>query len=336
MLLAGDIGGTKTDLGIFRPGGPHGNDPEPVDGTFRTFSSAGFPEPESLLRHYMSAVGVKVEKAVFAVAGPVEGGQARITNLHSVLSEDQLRKALDIPHVRLINDLEATAYAVPFLAEREKHTLNEGRPSVKGTIAVIAPGTGLGESFLTWDGSCCHAHATEGSHVDFAPTSALEVKLLRHFLSVYEHVSYERVCSGMGIPNIYSFLKDAGEAQEPAWLTRLFSESGDPAAVIVNNALDSENRCEICRLTLDMFVSILGAEAGNLALKVMSRGGVYLGGGISPRITGILGNGLFMKSFRAKGRMSDIVSEIPVHIILNPHVTIYGAARFGLDLLSTS
>jgi glucokinase len=334
MILAGDIGGTKTNLGIFYTDGAAGSDLYLDDATFQTFYNSDFTSLEGLLAHYLSTVDGEIDNAVFAVAGPVMNRQARITNLQWMINEEQLSKATGISQIRLMNDLEATAYAVPFLAHDEKHTLNKGVPSDAGTLAVIAPGTGLGESFLTWDGSRYYAHATEGSHVDFAPTNELQIKLLDYLLSTYEHVSYERICSGIGIPNIYAFLKNSLDVEEPDWLKEKLSEGNDPAAIIVNSAINEDCLCEICEMTLDIFVSVLGAEAGNLALKVMARGGVYLGGGIPPRILKLLGNESFMEAFKAKGRMSEIVSDIPVHVILNPQVAVFGAARYGFDLLT--
>jgi glucokinase len=334
MILAGDIGGTKTNLGIFHIGGPAGSELYLGKETFQTFYNSDFTSLEELLTRYLSAVNGDIDNAVFAVAGPVMNRQARITNLQWVINEEQLSRATGIRQIRLMNDLEATAYAVPFLAHGEKHTLNEGVPPDGGTVAVIAPGTGLGESFLTWDGSRYYAHATEGSHVDFAPANALQIRLLEYLLSAYDHVSYERICSGIGIPNIYAFLKNRCGFEEPDWLKEKLAEGNDPAAIIVNSAIDEDCICEICRMTLDIFISVLGAEAGNLALKVMARGGVYLGGGIPPRILKQLGNGSFMRAFKSKGRMSEIVSDIPVHVILNPQVAVFGAARYGFDLLT--
>lgn len=331
MLLAGDVGGTKTNLGIFFLDSSSAL--KLKDNTFKSFLNADYSSLESLIVQYISSINLKVENAVFAVAGPVAAGQVNITNLTWAINEEHLQKALNISRIKLINDLEATAYAVPFLTPDERYTINEGEPAAGGNIAVIAPGTGLGESFLAWNGSRYHAHATEGSHVDFAPTTELEVKLLNYLRPKFGHVSYERVCSGIGLPNIYSFLRDTGEAEESTWLSKQLSEAKDFATVIVNTALAQQDSCEICNMALDMFVSTLGAEAGNLALKVMAKGGVYVGGGIPPRILDILKNGLFMDAFKKKGRMSNIVSNIPVHVILDPKIAIIGAARYGFSAL---
>lgn len=327
MLLAGDIGGTKTNLAVFSP---EDGLRDPL--AEATFPSVHYPSLEALVREFLSQVDLKVERASFGVAGPVVAGRATITNLPWVMEETQLREALKLSSVRLLNDLAAIAHAVPFLEPADVHTLNEGEPAPGGTIAVIAPGTGLGEAFLTWDGSRYRPHASEGGHADFAPTNPLEVELLRYLQDRFEHVSYERVCSGRGLPNIYAFLRDSGYADEPARLAEQLAVADDPTPVIVNAAFDGERPCGLCVATLSAFVSILGAEAGNLALKVLATGGVYLGGGISPRILPALEQEQFMQAFRNKGRMADLLARFPVHVILNPRVALLGAACHGLEL----
>ncbi len=334
MLLAGDIGGTKTNLAVFSPeSGPRAPLAE------ATFPSGRYPSLETLVREFLSQADLQVERASFGVAGPVVAGRATITNLDWVMDETQLQEALDLSSVRLLNDLDAIAHAVPFLDPADLHTLNAGQPATGGpfglaqgrAIAVVAPGTGLGEAFLTWDGSRYRTHASEGGHADFAPANLFEIGLLRYLQERlgFEHVSYERVCSGRGLPNIYAYLKDSGYAEEPAWLAEQLAAADDPTPVIVNAALARE--CELCIATLDAFVSILGAEAGNLALKVVATGGVYLGGGIPPRILPALEQGRFMAAFRRKGRFSDLLARVPVHVILNPKVALLGAACHGLE-----
>jgi glucokinase len=326
-LLAGDIGGTKTNLAIFSSqAGPRAPLAESI------FLSARYLSLEALVREFLTQTDLEVVRASFGVAGPVVAGRAKVTNLPWVMEERQLQEALRLSSVRLLNDLEAIAHAVPFLEAADLHTLNEGQPAPGGAIAIIAPGTGLGEAFLTWDGSRYRAHASEGGHTDFAPTNALEVGLLRYLLGRFEHVSYERVCSGGGLPNIYAYLRDSGYAEEPAWLAEQLASVEDPNPIIVNAALHGERLCELCVATLNTFVSILGTEAGNLALKVLAIGGVYLGGGIPPRILPALEQGRFMEAFRRKGRMSDLLAQVPVHVILNPKVALLGAACHGLEL----
>jgi len=327
MLLAGDIGGTKTNLAVFSTeAGPRAPLAE------ASFPSREYPSLEEVAREFLSQVDLQVERATFGVSGPVVGGQATITNLPWVMQETQLEEDLNLAPVRLLNDLEAIANGVPFLEPSDLRTLNEGQAAPEGALAVIAPGTGLGEAFLTWDGTRYQAHASEGGHTSFAPLDALEVELLRFLQGRYDHVSYERVCSGLGLPNIYAFLRDSGYAKEPAWLADKLAAADDPNPLIVSAALDEENPCRLCAATLDTFVSILGAEAGNLALKVLATGGVYLGGGIPPRILPALQKGEFMDAFWRKGRMSGLLARMPVHVVLNPKVALLGAACHGLGM----
>ena len=347
MILAGDVGGTKTNLAIYSPeAGPR----KPL--AEATFPSARYPSLEAIVREFLARTNadapsewrapservsesasqqVEVDRASFGVAGPVRAGRAAITNLPWVIEETRVQETLNLSAVRLLNDLEATAYAVPFLEPDDLHTLNEGEPAPGGAIAIVAPGTGLGEGYLTWDGSRYLAHPSEGGHSDFAPHAPFATELLRYLQDRFDHVSCERVCSGQGIPNIYAYLRDSGHADEPAWLAERLAAAGDPTPVIANTALDREKSCPLCVATLDAFVSILGAEAGNLAIKVLATGGVYLGGGIPPRILPALEKGQFMETFQRKGRLSDLMARMPVHVILNPKVALLGAACHGLD-----
>ncbi len=326
MLLAGDIGGTKTNLAVFSHEARWR-----VPLAEETFPSAQYPSLEALVREFLSHIDLPVDHASFGVAGPVVAHRATITNLPWVMEETQLSQALNIPSVRLLNDLDAIAHAVPYLESTDLHTLNVGQPVPEGAIAVIAPGTGLGEAFLTWDGSHYQAHTSEGGHADFAPTNALEIDLLRYLLERFPHVSFERVCSGRGIPNIYAFLKDRDYAEESPDLAKQLATADDRTPIIFNAALSEEAPSELCIATLNAFVSILGAEAGNLALKVLATDGVYLGGGIPPRILSFLENGRFMQAFLHKGRFSGLLAHVPVHIILSPNVALLGAARHGFE-----
>lgn len=328
MLLAGDIGGTKTALGVFSPdAGPRA-----------PLAEASFPSPhyeslETLVREFLDQVNLPVDRASFGVAGPVVAGRARVTNLPWVIDEVRLREALHLSTVRLLNDLDAVAHAVPKLTTADLASLQAGEPASGGAIAVIAPGTGLGEAFLTWDGSRYRAHPSEGGHADFAPTGERELGLLRYLQTRFAHVSYERVCSGLGLPNIYAYLKTTGDAEEPAWLAARLAAAEDPTPVIVNAAL-GDPPCGLCVAALVMFVSILGAEAGNLALKVLATGGVYVGGGIPPRILPALTGGRFLDAFRNKGRFADLLARVPVHVILTPKIGLLGAAVHGLERLT--
>ncbi|MEA3377025.1 MAG: glucokinase [Chloroflexota bacterium] len=329
MLLAGDVGGTKTRLAIFsEESGPR----QPlVDETFR---SRDYPGLDAIAREFLDRIDFVVDRATFGVAGPVIENHVEVTNLPWTVDADELRERLDLSSVRLLNDLASTANGVLLLERDELHTLQQGTHDPTGAIAVVAPGTGLGEAFLTWDqdDGRYRPHASEGGHTDFGPMTPRQIQLLRYLWARHEHVSYELVCSGMGIPNLYSYYRSGGYAEEPDWLTDQLAQADDPTPVIVNGALDEERECELCTLTLNTFVSILGAEAGNLALKVMATGGVYLGGGIPPRVLPALEQGRFLEAFCSKGRHADLMERVPVHVILNPDVAILGVAGHGLGL----
>jgi glucokinase len=326
MLLAGDIGGTKTNLAVFSSETgwrkPYAE---------ATYTSVDYPGLESVVSEFLAQHNFPIDRASFGVAGPVVNGRATVTNLSWMMDENQLQQALHISSVRLLNDLDAIAHSIPYLESQDLHTLNEGQAVSSGAIAVIAPGTGLGEGFLTWDGSHYQAHTSEGGHADFAPANTFQVELLRYLMARFPHVSFERICSGKGLPNIYDYLKDSGYAEEPQWLAEQFAMTLDRSPIIVNNALDKDNACELCVATLDTFVSILAAEAGNLALKVLSTGGVYLGGGIPPRILPYLQDKQFMQAFTHKGRFTQMLAQMPVHVILNPKVALFGAAIHGFE-----
>jgi glucokinase len=327
MLLAGDIGGTKTNLAIFSS-----VDELRTPVREATFPSAQYPSLELLVRDFLSQGNYQIERACFGVAGPVIAGKAKITNLPWVMDEATLQQDLNIPLVRLLNDLVATASGVPLLQALDLHTLNEGQPVEHGTLAVIAPGTGLGEAFLTWDGTRYRTFPSEGGHVDFGPTTPLEIELLRYMLTHFDHVSYELVCSGMGLPHIYGYFRDVALIDEPEQLAQQIARLEDPTPLIVRCALDSKVPSARCVATLETFTSILGAEAGNLMLKVLATGGVYLGGGIPPRILPFLDSERFTRAFCHKGRFSDMLAHIPIHAITNPGLALLGAAYYGFTL----
>jgi glucokinase len=247
------------------------------------------------------------------------------------MSETELQSALGLRAVKLLNDLESIAYAVPHMLPTDLHAINTGVAIEGGAIAVIAPGTGLGEAFLTSENGRYRAHPSEGGHASFAPNDPQQRELLRYLQERIGHVSCERVCSGLGIPNIYAFVRDSGIAEEPAWLAEQLAAARDHTPVIVKTALNPTRPCAICITTLRLFVSILGAEAGNLALKVLSTGGVYIGGGIPPRILPVLQQHDFMNAFLNKGRFAEMLQRMPVHIILNPKAALIGAASYGLS-----
>jgi glucokinase len=237
-----------------------------------------------------------------------------------------------IHDVVILNDLVALAEAVPLLTQDDLQTLNIGTPNSCGSMAVIAPGTGLGEAYLVWDGTRYRSYPSEGGHADFAPRSAEEIGLLVYLRRRFDHVSYERVCSGMGLPVIYSYLRETGTVPESASVRAQLKTASDPTPVIVRAALAGRSPCRLCRETLNLFVAILAAEAGNLALKVLATGGVYLGGGIPPRILDVLKEARFFNDFTNKGRFRELMQNIPVHVITNPQGTLLGAASVAMKM----
>jgi glucokinase len=325
MILAADIGATKTIIAAYT--GASGPRRPVLEKTYATADCGGIA---AMLRAFGNELGHAVSRAVLGIAGPVNAGTARMTNLPWVLDEEGLGGEMGYP-VTLINDLEAIAAAVPCLAGGDLAVLNQGSPVPGGSIAVIAPGTGLGEAFLAWDGKRYRPQASEGGHADFGPRNFLEAELFGFMHALFGHVSYERLCSGPGIYNIYSFLKDRGYGKEPAWFGEELARAGDPTPVIVANAMDPARRCDICRDALRLFVSILGAEAGNLALKVKSTGGIYVAGGIPLRILPYLEEPGFLESLRDKGRQAFLICAMPVSVVTNPRVGLLGAAVSALE-----
>jgi glucokinase len=325
-ILVGDIGGTKTSLAIFSS--KSGLSTPLAEATF---SSQDYSSLEAIVLEFLLRVKIRVDLASFGVAGPVVNGEARITNLPWVMDEKRLTDALGFSRVHLINDLMALAHAAPLLESKDILTLNKGRTVPGGVIAVVAAGTGLGQAYLMWDGAQYRVYPSEGGHADFAPANALEAQLLLHLLDRFKHVSTERVCSGIGLANIYDFLKEHRHGDEPDWLAEQLAAVRDPVPIIVSAALNEDRPSRLCQATLNMFVSILGAEAGNMVLTMMASGGIYIGGGIPPRIISALQKGPFMEAFRHKGRMSWLMDEIPVHLILNHRAALIGATRYGLS-----
>lgn len=328
MLIAGDIGGTKTALAIFSTEtGPH----EPVAQT--KVPSANHPSLEAIVKEFLKKEGKAVDRACFAIAGPVLGGRVKATNLPWVVDEATLSAELNINRqsVHLMNDLEAIANSVAVLRPGDTETINQGEAAPRGAIAVIAPGTGLGESFLTWDGTRYLPHSSEGGHADFAPADDRQLRLLEYLRSRFDHVSFERVCSGTGIPNIYDYLRDVEHIPQDPAISALIDSALDRTAVISAHA-SGEGRSELCASTIEMFVSILAGEAGNLALKVLSTGGVYVAGGVAVHTIAALRRPAFMQSFRRKGRFAEMLSRMPVRVIVS-QAGLTGAAAFGLTSL---
>ncbi len=320
MILAGDVGGTKVYLALY----------DFADGKLKHTREERYPARnytglQEIVREFLRAD--KVTAACFGVPGPVRDGRLRLTNLPWTLDSRELSANLGIQHVFLINDLEANGYGIAELAPDQIFTLNEGDASQMGNRALLAAGTGLGECFLAWNGRMHLPFPSEGGHADFAPRNEDEIDLLRFLKQKYNgRISFERVVSGMGLTNIYEFLREVRGLEEPAWLAERIAGE-DPNAVITELALAAKS--EICEKALDMFVSAYGAEAGNLALKILSVGGLYVGGGIAPRILERLKDGTFMKSFIDKGRLSQLLVNMPVRIILESRAALMGAAAYA-------
>ncbi|MFZ2542107.1 MAG: glucokinase, partial [Gallionella sp.] len=311
--LTGDIGGTKTRLAIVEVSGSQVRVVHEV-----TYPSRDFATFEALLGDFVLgtktlSLSPSLNLAAFGIAGPVQGRVVKTTNLPWRIDADALQQQFGFTHCTLLNDLEATAYGLPALGEKDLITLQSGVPNAHGNAAVIAAGTGLGEAGLFWDGRFYQPFATEGGHASFSPSNGLDMALLSYLQRQHQHVSWERVVSGMGLVSLHEFLCLYRHVAVPQWLVEEM-HCGDAAAVIANAALSG--RDDICIETLDWFVRLYGAEAGNLALKVMSRGGLYLGGGISPKILSALQSGAFLASFLDKGRMRPLLEEIPVRVIL--------------------
>jgi glucokinase len=325
MLLAGDIGGTKTLLGLYDPGrGAR----QPI--TEKEFRSGNYPGLEGIVCEFLQQAGQTPEYACFAVAGPVVRGQASLTNLPWSLEEEALARTLGLRRATLLNDLKAIAYAVPRLEPGEVHTIHDGNPVPQGALAVIAPGTGLGEAYLVWSGAEYLACSSEGGHTDFGPADEMQVELWRYAAKQYGHVSYERVCSGLGIPVIYDFLRDKGYAPEPPEFAARLASASDRTPLITRAALEDPAANPLSAAALHMFVTILAAEAGNLALMVLATGGVYLAGGIPRRILPLLEDSRFMKAFVNKGRLSDLMKDIPVRVVIS-RAALLGAVLYGFD-----
>lgn len=322
MILAGDIGGTKTNLALFDRKGER-----LVPTHERSFPSRQYEDFLHVIEQFLQSRKVSLTGACFGVAGPVFQGRSQTTNLPWMLDANQIGSRFGIPSVTLLNDLEATAFGSLFLTKNEYCPLNPGQPHAQGNRAIVAAGTGLGEGVLFWDGSHYQPLASEGGHCDFAPRNPMEMRLLEYLLRKYSRVSYERILSGPGLFNIYRFLKETGHGKEPPWLSDRL-EKEDPGVVITQVGL--LGRSDLCSKTLGMFVSIYGAEAGNIALKVMATGGVYIGGGIGPKILDKLSDGTFMKAFLDKGRFAVLMGNIPVRLILNEKTALIGAAQYAL------
>lgn len=319
MILAGDIGGTKTNLAYFDV-----ENGKLVARQSKSYASQEFPSLAAILKKFRSDFPGKLTASAFGIAGPVVNGHSHLTNLVWEIDREELKSELGVNAVELVNDLQATAYGTLHLADSEKLTLQSGRRQENGAIAVIAAGTGLGEGALVWDGKHYRAVASEGGHADFSPRNELESSLLLFLAKKFGHVSWERILSGPGIVSLYEFFVEQSGSAPPAWITAAF-EHEDHAAVVSKAAMEGKDAA--CVKALDLFVSLYGSEAGNLFLKFLGTGGVFVGGGIAPKILAKLKDGQFVRNFRAKGRFDAMLGEIPISVILNDRIALVGAAH---------
>ncbi|MGF1591411.1 MAG: glucokinase [Pleurocapsa sp.] len=338
FLLAGDIGGTKTILRLVEVTAV-----SLTEKTFKTvkeaqYISANFPDLVPMVREFLAQDQyLKPQLACFAIAGPVVNNTCHLTNLQWILDTQRLEMELDIPKISLINDFAANSFGILGLKDFDVHTLQTGEARSNSPIAVIGAGTGLGEAFLVPQGKKYQIFASEGGHADFAPRNDLEIELLKYLRTKLkvERVSVERVVSGQGITSIYQFLRDYGFAEESSEIgerIRLWEEQKkniDPAAIISQAAFKQSDR--LCEKTMEMFVEAYGAETGNLALKLLSYGGIYIAGGIAAKILPLMQDGRFLNTFKNKGRVSTLIEAVPVHIVLNPQVGLVGSVLYGLQ-----
>ena len=321
MILAGDIGGTNARLAYFQS----------QNGRLHLVSEKVFPSREhhefgEIVGKFLHDSGTRPQAACFGIAGPVRNGRVETSNLPWVIEQSRLADEFQLPVTVLINDLEATAWGIGALGQGDLVSLNEVSGPVIGNQAVVAPGTGLGEAGLFWDGNRHHVFACEGGHTDFAPRSEVQIELLRFLKARFGHVSYERILSGPGLVNVYEFLREAGCEKESTAVADAM-RTGDPAAAISRAALAASDA--LAGKALDLFIAVYGAEASNLGLKAMATGGLFLAGGISPKILPKLKGPCFMQAFLDKGRMRHLVEAMPVHVVINEKVGLLGAARCG-------
>jgi glucokinase len=323
MILAGEIGATRTRLAAFQKDGSRLQ--MVVEKTYMSQEHSGLSE---IITAFIMTEGIGVHQACFGVAGPVRRGRCQVLNLGWIIDARELAKQLKLDAVGMLNDLEAYAYGVDGLDSKDLVTLNEGSEDAEGNRAVISARTGLGVAGLYWDGFRHHPFACEGGHTDFGPRDVLETELLAYLQIKYGRISYERIVSGLGIKNIYDFLRDARKAEEPQWLKDQMAAAPDAPALI--SRLAAEGKAAICDQTMKMFVSIYGAQTGNVALAFMATGGIFLGGSVAAKNLSLMKNPIFMQSYLDKGRMASLLKEMPITIVLNDDAGLIGAARYTL------
>lgn len=323
--LAGDIGGTKTHLALYQDQG--GKTTCVKD---QKFPSKDYPNLRTIVKKFLVGVGFEIERACFGIAGPVEEGKSKATNLPWLIDSKQLETELKIEKVALINDLEANAYGLKVLSDDEFFILNEGDPNAYGNQAMISAGTGLGEAGIYFDGKDHLPFACEGGHTDFGPRNEVEDQLLHYLRKKFEHVSYERILSGPGLYTLYQFVVETKQEDEDPEALELIN-NGDSPRLVSQLGLSGESAA--CAKTLQLFASIYGAEAGNIALKIFALGGVFIGGGIAPKILEVIKKGDFMESFMGKGRFAQLLSDIPVKVVLNDNTALLGSMYYARNLI---
>jgi len=323
--LAGDIGGTKTHLAWYRE---DNGKPECVKE--QKFPSKNYVNLRMIVQEFLEGEKAEIDRACFGIAGPVKKGKSQTTNLPWLVDAERLSSELSIEKVALINDLEANAYGLKVLSDDEFFVLNKGDPTAQGNQAMVSPGTGLGEAGIYFDGKEHRPFAGEGGHADFAPTSELEDELLKYLRKKFKTVSYERILSGPGLYNVYQFFIDTKKEREKASILEEIQSGNSP---VIISKLGIEEKSPACVRTLQLFASIYGAEAGNMALKIFAIGGVFLGGGIAPKILEVIKRGEFMDSFTRKGRFEGLLSSIPVKVVLNDKTALLGSMYYAQNLI---
>ena len=317
-VLAGDVGGTNARLAVVSVDAWH------ADIVLeRKYPSHDYPGLAPIVSRFCAEAGETPDRACFGIAGPIVGDECRTPNLPWVIRARELAAATGVPRTRLINDFDAVGHGLPLMQGPDLMTLQAGEAVAHGSIALLGAGTGLGQGYLTWDGDRYRVHSSEGGHADFAARTDIESDLGRWLHEQYGHASWERVISGPGLVNVDRFLAQAGTAPESDAVRDEMARDAS-AAVVTRHGLDGSDA--LCVKALDMFVGCFGAQAGNVAVSVLATGGMYLAGGIAPRIAKLLASDLFLSAFRSKGRLSPVLAKVPVHIIVNPNVGLLGAA----------